>query len=90
MWSHYQKKNEPNRTLGDYEEVLIIQCIFETPSVYLDELQYQLLSPTGTWIKCATIRRTLKRLGFSHKKFAMLHYSKVKKKDWNSWQKWQV
>ncbi len=62
------KRNGPDRVLSEFEEVLIVQRVFEKPSMYLYELQHELLSSTGTWVDCATICRTLKRLGFSRKK----------------------
>lgn len=75
------KKNGPDRTLSDYEELLVVQCIIEKPSTYLYELQNELVTTTGTWVDCATICRTLKRLGFSHKKirYVALQQSEVKR-----------
>ena len=42
------RKNGPDRTLGGYEEVLIMQCIFEKPSV-CRLFKYTLLSYTMSY-----------------------------------------
>ena len=47
---------------------MLVQCV---SGVYLQELQNELFSATGTWVERVTVCRTLKRLRFSHKK---IHY----------------
>lgn len=39
--------------------------------MYVHELQHKLLTTTGTMVDCATICRTLKRLGFSIRYIAL-------------------
>ena len=59
------RKNGPDRLMSEYEEMILTQLLSEQPSLYLHELQYQLLQATGTSVDCSTICRSLKRLGFS-------------------------
>ena len=35
-----QRKNGPDRMLSMYEEMLLIQIIFDQPTIYLQEIQY--------------------------------------------------
>ena len=62
------RKNGPDRVLSEFDELVLVQCVSEKPSMYLHELQNELFRATGTWVDCATVCRTMKRLGFSRKK----------------------
>ena len=62
------RKNGPDRLISEFDELVLVQCVSEKPSMYLHELQNELFCATGTWVDCATVCRTLKRLGFSRKK----------------------
>jgi transposase len=57
-----QRKNGPDKILSMYEEMLLIQILFDQPTIYLHEIQYQLLQVTGTSVACSTICRALKKL----------------------------
>lgn len=61
-------RSGPVRTLGSLEEFFIIETLMARPEIYLDELQRELYSNTGTWASLSTIFRTIHRLGFTRKK----------------------
>ena len=66
-----QRRNGPERELHDFEEIILIQQLFQDPGTYLHELQDMVANTTGKCIHLSTICRAIKRLGFSRKK---IHY----------------
>ncbi len=66
-----KRKNGPDKELNEFEEMTLIQQIYQNPGIYLHELRDVVANTTGTSVHYSTICRTLKRLGFSRKK---IHY----------------
>ena len=67
------KKHEgADSTLTVYDELLIIQSVLETPSIYLHELQSHVEETTGTNISESAICRFLHRQNFSRKKLTKI------------------
>ena len=63
-----QEKHGPRHKLSDQEELIVLQLFWDKPGIYLREVQQELFDITGTWISCATICRTTKRLGLTRQK----------------------
>lgn len=64
--------------LHEHDELLIVELVCETPSVYLRDIQHKLLSTTGTPASASTICRALKRMGFTRKR---LQYAAMQRCD---------
>lgn len=63
-----EQKHGPDRMLNDLEELTILQSLLNKPGIYLREVQEDLWNSTGKWASCATICRTVKRLGLTRQK----------------------
>ena len=54
--------------LSEHDEFVLIELVCENPSIYLHEIQLQLLQTTGTNASTAMLCCTLGRLGMTRKK----------------------
>lgn len=70
--SRYVKKNGPDRLLSEFDEAVLVQVVLDKPGVYLNELQQTLAATSQVQADTSTIWRTLRRLGFTHKKIKHL------------------
>ena len=66
--SEKQQRNGPSRKLSEVEELSIMQSLLRKPNLFLDELNQELMEVTGCSIDRSTLCRTVKHLGFTHKK----------------------
>jgi len=66
--SEKQQRNGPSRKLSEIEELSIMQSLLRKPNLFLDELNQELMEVAGCSIDRSTLCRTVKRLGFTHKK----------------------
>lgn len=57
------RRNGPNRLLGDFEQVILLRLIAETPGIYLHELRDELFQMFGVHVSASTICRTLRFMG---------------------------
>ena len=53
----------PPRLLGNYEQLVLLRIVLESPGIYLHEVQARLLAMFGVSVSVATICRTLKFMG---------------------------
>ena len=58
--------------MSEFEEITILETLLSTPSMYLREIQQKLLHITGSRYDCATICRTIKRLGMTRQKMCLV------------------
>ena len=70
-------RHGPERSLGQCEEICLVESLLANPAIYLDELQEELYETTGTWCSVSTIHRTVHRLGFTRKKNASCGHAAV-------------
>ena len=63
-----QQKHGPDRLLDDFEQLTVLQSFLNKPGIYLREVQEELYDATGKWASCATIYRTVKRIGLTRQK----------------------
>ena len=63
-----QHVHGPHRLLQDIERSEIATILVANPAIYLDELQQELYSKTGTWASISTVFRTIRQMGFTRKK----------------------
>ena len=63
-----EHRNGPERLLGDFEQIILVQVLSENPSIYLYEVQEHLEGVFGVTISVSTICKTLKWMGFTRKK----------------------
>ena len=57
------QRHGPPKLLGDFEQLVLLRLVLETPGIYLHELQAKLLARFGVTVGVATICRTLKYMG---------------------------
>ena len=57
------RKNGPSRLLGDFEQVMLLRLIVETPGIYLHELRSELFNFFGVYVSESTICKTLRFMG---------------------------
>ena len=57
------RKNGPSRLLGDFEQVMLLRLIVETPGIYLHELRSELFNFFGVYVSESTICKTLQFMG---------------------------
>ena len=53
----------PSRLLGDFEQVMLLRLIVETPGIYLHELRSELFNFFGVYVNEITICKTLRFMG---------------------------
>ena len=70
--SRFVKKNGPDRLLNEFDEAVLVQGVLDKPGIYLNELQQLLTATNQVQVDSSTIWRTLRRLGFTHKKIKQL------------------
>ena len=58
--------------MSEFEELTILEMLLEKPSMYLREVQQELLCITRSWYDCATICRAVKRLGMTRQKLRLV------------------
>ena len=63
-----QQKHGPDRLLDDFEQLTVLQSFLSKPGIYLKEVQEELYDATGKWASCATICRTVQRIGLTRQK----------------------
>ena len=63
-----------DHALHQHDDMPLIQMVCENPSVHLHKVQGKLHKVTGTGASIATICRSLKRSGFSRRKYSLLHF----------------
>ena len=61
-------KRGPDRLMGDYEQVVLLKIILESPGIYLSEIQEKLINLFGVRVSLSTICKTLKFMGCSRQK----------------------
>ena len=59
------QRHGPLPQMSEFEEITIIEMLLSKPSLYLREVQQELALVTGSLYDCATIYRTIKRLGMT-------------------------
>ena len=57
------QRHGPLPLMSEFEEITILEMLLNTPSMYLSEVQQELLHVTGSLYDCATICRAIKRQG---------------------------
>ena len=62
------QRHGPRRILRNFDEFMVVQLALRKPSVYVRELAEELQRQSGREVSQATVWRTLRRFGFSHKK----------------------
>lgn len=58
-------RHGPQRLLGDFEQLILLKLILESPGIYLHEIQAKLLCMFGVTVHCSTLCKTLKFMGCS-------------------------
>lgn len=66
----YRESTE--KSLTSCDKFTILETVVENPSLYLSEIQQDLLMSTGTQISVPTISKYLHKSGFSHKKLMFI------------------
>ena len=70
----------PERMLGDFEQVTVLQTLVRKPTSYLHEVQRELFQVTGVLASASTICRTIKQQGFTHKKVQLIALQRSEEK----------
>ena len=80
-----EHRNGPERLLGDFEQIILVQVLSENPSIYLYEVQEHLEGVFGVTISVSTICKTLKWMGFTRKKIhhIAIQQSELVRADYN-------
>ena len=63
-----QYHHGPDKLLDEFEQVTVMQCLLDNPSMYLTELRDALFEASGRDVHLSTICRTVHRLGFTRQK----------------------
>ena len=63
-----QQKHDPDRMLDDFEQLTVLQSFLNKSGIYLREVQEEVYDATGKWVSCATMCRTVKRIGLTRQK----------------------
>ena len=66
------QRHGPLLQMSEFEEITILEMLLSKPSMYLREVQQKLMQVTGSWYDCATICRTIKRLGMTRQKMRLV------------------
>ena len=67
-----RQSHGPARLLNDFEQLSLIQSLLRNPTMYLEELQSELVELTGTMVHKSTICRTIQHLGLTRKKITQV------------------
>ena len=70
--SSKSQRHGPSPQMSEFEELTILEMLLEKPSMYLRDLQQELLCITRSWYDCATICRAVKRLGMTRQKLHLV------------------
>jgi len=57
------RNHGPLPLLGDYEQIVLLQLILESPGLYLHEIQELLQEKLGVWVHVSMVCKTLHRMG---------------------------
>ena len=66
------QRHGPLPQMSEFEEITILEMLLSKPNMYLREVQDELAQITGSWYDCATICRTVKRLGMTRQKMRLV------------------
>ena len=67
-----KQRHGPLPAMTEFEELTVLELLLNNPSMYLQEVQEELSRVTGSVYDCATICRTIKRLGMTRKKLGFV------------------
>lgn len=67
-----KQRHGPLPAMNEFEELTVLELLLNNPSMYLQEVQEELLRVTGSMYDCATICRAIKRLGMTRKKLGFV------------------
>ena len=70
--SRKRQRHGPKPFMSEFEEVTMLELLLNNPSMYLCEVQHELVRLTGARYDCATICRTIKRLGMTRQKMRLV------------------
>ena len=70
--SSKRQRHGPLPSMSEFEEITILEMLLKKPSMYLREVQHEILRITGSCYDCATICRTIKRLGMTRQKMRLV------------------
>lgn len=62
------RSNGPHRSLGQYEQLLLLRIVLDSPGIYLYEIQRELYYNYGFDVSTSTICRTLRSMGCSRQR----------------------
>lgn len=62
------QRHGPLPAMSEFEEITLLEMLLNKPSMYLREVQQEILRTTGSCYDCATFCRAIKRLGMTRKK----------------------
>ena len=57
------RRSEPQKLMGDHEQLLLLQIIVRNPGTYLHEMQERLYERLGVTVSSSTLCRTLRSMG---------------------------
>lgn len=66
------QRHGPLPQMSEFEELTVLEMLLNKPSMYLREVQEELMHITRSWYSCATICRTIQRLGMTRQKMRLV------------------
>lgn len=64
---HKLQRHGPQPVLNEFEQLYLLESLIHNPTMYLQELQSELIELTGSQVHQSTLCRTLQRLGMTRK-----------------------
>ena len=75
-----QYHHGPDKLLDEFEQVTVMQCLLDNPSMCLTELRDALFEASGRDVHLSTICRTVHRLGFTRQKLRKIALQRSEEK----------